>query len=224
MAGLVGGAVAFTVASSRGLDSITGGEVIGGAGILIVLCLAVLAVARVVMFQDLRFVAVTLALVLGAVAGDAVAFRVLPGTTTDGELALGLGSFDSSSSTPFQEMQKATCAWGEDRTSVLTVTARRPVGSLTVTVVLPAGSPDGDATATVEVIAPPRGAPILRYAGEAQTQLSEPSGRAGTVTAEYRSGTILDAPDVPTLLRDQVLAGFPAHALLSMQWDCPQLP
>lgn len=228
--GLVGGAAAFTIASSRGLDALSAAEAVGFGWAILALGLAIFGIARLAMFQDLRPLAVLVALISGSAVGDTVAFFTLPGTTTDGSMTLTFRA-EVEGMAAQTTGQRATCSWAEDRQSVLAVTSRRPV---TPSLVVPTGlslridlstqAGTSLAATTIDVLAPTTTTPVLRYSGMTVPQSRDATGRIGSVATGAVGVERLSAPDLDPAVIDAVQALVPSRADAVVGWDCPQLP
>lgn len=226
--GLVRGAAAFTIASSRGLDDLSAADIIALGWVALATGLAVFGIARVAMFQDLRALAILVALIAGSAVGDLAAFLTLPGTTTDGSLRLTFGNEGVERADP--RTQRATCRWTEDGRSVLEVAARRPIvvspdapTALDVRIELSAEG-ETDSAATIDVLAPATRTPVLRYSAMTEPTSRDPSDRIGSVATGIVPIQRLHAPDVDPVLIDAVQALMPPLAVATVEWSCPQLP
>lgn len=187
-----------------------------------------LALARIVMFQDYRSAAVPVALFLGSIAGDRLAFVGLPGNVTDGQIRFTRTEFGH---LPPPTPEHARCTWDESRSKVRSIDTRRSSPAVTEPTVPGLTemthielAPDGTARVTVTVLTPMTGQPIYRYAGPGAFMPQDASGRAGSLAAGELPREAFDAGGYdPELLAfiDSLLA--PA-ALRSYEWSCPALP
>jgi len=226
--GFAAGAAVFAIDSSRGLDAP------GLAGIAHVIATAALflggafAVIRILLYQDIRVAALLAAAIAGAHAGELVAFRLLPGDTTDGTMTLSFGRAGPQPDGQGSATQRVTCRWDGAHAAVLSLDGRSPVhplgapGGLIAAVALAPGGPP-TATIRIDVLAPRTTAAVARYSGTAEVTLRDQSGRRGTLRATI-DAVRLDPTGVDPGLLDAVRAQLPPRAGAGLDWDCPQAP
>jgi len=165
----------------------------------------VLALAMLVWFRDARVAAAGIALVLGSVGGDLLAFQLLPGDTTDGGLRFAL--LDENGAYRLDGVHRATCTWERSTGTVLSVALRRPSGVgdgmlARLRLDLPSGA------LRLDRVDPPTGTTALLGEGVADLVLQDPTGRVG-------SGSV---PELTSPRNPQQSAGA------RIEWSCPGLP
>ncbi|MBA2569745.1 MAG: hypothetical protein H0V04_01045 [Chloroflexi bacterium] len=228
VAGVLGGAGAFTIASSRGLDEITLGDAISVGWTLLAGALTLFALARIFMAQDFRVAAILVGPLVGSSVGDIAAFRLLPGDKTDGVMGISFGELVMDPDDDVRLEALATCNWDPQHATVLSVVSRRPAGGTgapggaRIAVSLVAGSPTS-ATVHVDALVPTTTTAVLRYSATTELTMYEPSGRMASVIGTMESAP-LDAPGVDPLLIEAVRAQMPARPWATVKWDCPQAP
>lgn len=247
VAGLLAGAFAFWVGSSRGLGSIELAALVELGSTLVAFGLLVAAAFTALWRDDVRAAALLLAAVLGGWLGTQAAFYALPGDTTDGTLLVAV---ESSAPEEGEPATRATCRWDRASGRVVEVYSRQPasVGTAALAVpnapVVPPTTPSGPflalhvdvliqlpsghgaGSARFDVIAPFSTTAVLRLEGTAEPRLDEPSGRSGEITIAARSRQELDArgvDDTALELLEAALARLGSRPL-SVSWECPQLP
>lgn len=219
--GLLAGFGGFYVASSRGLDSLGGGDVIGIVAAIAAGSLFLIGLTRLVWFDDPRLVVLVMVLVAGAWAGDRTAFTTLPGNTTDGTLVLRPGSLPPAGA-------PAKCTWDRQRGLVTAVESRRNL-LLVAFIAATARLDYGDSTTsrlTVTALDPLTFEPVSQLVADLTGRPGDDTGRMGEVTA-----TEMRVEHLPDQALDPAFVDYVNGELdrigrgpVELIWECPRLP
>ena len=224
--GLAAGALAFWVGSSRGLDSIELARLIELGSTFFALALVVGAGVTALWRDDVRMAALLLAILLGAWLGNQASFYLVPGNSTDGTMAVTLGTSDANGRGLSRGV--ATCRWDRPSGVVRSVESRQPISIVpfvTATVRIELDRAAGSSTLSYELIAPFSTTPVLRLHGTGRPQL-DAVGRTGSLGAQplvrEPIGSVEGMEDAVAVL-EEALAEIGSDRGRA-EWECPQLP
>ena len=222
IAGVALGFGTWYLGSSRGADQLDLEHFISLAAVIVLVASGLAALARAAMLSDVRVAFVLVAVLIGWNAGATLAFRVVPGNSTDGDvllfnpslLTIGNGPQPTPSEDTAQFDGPARCAWDPTHTTLLSVTSRRTfsAGDLPfpaqVTLVMATG------TFTIERIDPVNGGTVATYAGS-----FVPSNASTSQVAMHNVvRTVNPSLDHATAVLVDLLPDLNGWTLL---WDCP---
>lgn len=226
VAGVVLGAAVWYVGSSRGSDLVEVQQVASLLAVALLIAGSLAALARATMVSDLRLAVALIAVLVGGSLGSAVAFRVTPGDTTDGDAAIvgppTDGELDPAGPIPTPDPitggrygGPVRCNWDSTHTILLSLTSRRafavkdpPPFPARVTMDLVAG------TITVERVRLDTDQLIATYA--AVFPRSRES--TGNVTIAAFTRTVAPGLDSDTTLLLDLLSDLNGWIVF---WDCP---
>lgn len=216
------GFFAWYLGSSRGLNQLDLEHFTFLAAVIVLFAAGLGALARAVMLSDLRLAFVIVAALIGWNVGATLAFRVVPGDSTDGDVLLfdpslvkaGVGPQPTPGLDTAQYDGPARCTWDATHTTLLSVTSRRTfsAGDLPfpaqATLVMAAG------TFKVERIDPVDGGTVATYTG------SFPPTTASSSKVDLHDvvRTVDPALDHATAVLVDLLPDLNGWTLF---WDCP---
>ncbi len=222
IAGVALGFGIWYLGSSRGADQLDLEHFISLAAVIALVAGGLAAAARAVMLSDIRVAFVLVAVLIGWNVGATLAFRVVPGDTTDGDVLL----FDPSlpiigngpPPTPSEDLAQfdgpARCAWDPTHTTLLSVTSRRTFSAGDLPFPAQATLVMASGTFTVERIDPVNGGTVATYAGSfAPTHASTSQVAMHNVVRTVNPALDHDTAVLVDLLPD--LNGW------TLFWDCP---
>jgi hypothetical protein len=216
LGGAVLGATAFFVGSSRGLDQLGVAAAISLVGTAALLLMLVIGMGRVFLLQEPRLLLAAGAVLVGSTVGDALAFRLVPGDTTDGTAMMELR--DAARGEGATPNVLATCRWDRATETVREVVTRRPFSVADAP--FPATLELDPGSGTFRLTRYELGTPVARATGTLLIAPDDPSQRAGSATELVTEQVESLAASRPDALADEDAL----QPVRSIRWACPALP
>lgn len=222
VAGIALGFGSWYLGSSRGADQIDLEHFVSLAAVIVLFGGVLAALARAVMLSDIRVAFLLVAALIGWNVGATLAFRVVPGDSTDGDVSLFdptlVKDVNGPQPTPGQDTAQydgpARCTWDSSHSRLLNVTSRRTFSAGDLPFPAQATLVMATGTLTIERIDPLDGRAVATFTGT----FPATSASTSQVALHDIVRTLDPSLDHATAVLVDLLPDLNGWTLF---WDCP---